>query len=410
MPRMSRPAPKIRKDLEIVPVVYEGDRGFLIRDALGLIERPVVIQQDALAVLGLIDGRRTALDIQLELVRRRGGEFVGAEPIEKLLDDLDAAHILDTPRFRRARRRLIGEYGRIPLREACLAGVSYPAGEKELRDYVRSLLECAEGSWPLADPKEICALVAPHIEIETGKKVFAKAYASLRGLSPATIILLGTGHNLEDCPYALTGKDFETPLGRLRTDRAAVAALREAGGEAVAPSDISHRKEHSLEFQLVFLQYLFGRDFSIVPILCGSFHRDLGRVGRPSEIPGVGGFLGALRDIVSRRGTDVLCVAGVDFSHVGPKFGHAEDAAALVAPARKHDTALIEAACRNDLAAFWAESRRTRDRFNVCGFSALASLLEILPAARGTLLGYEFWHEEATRSAVSYAAIVFERP
>jgi AmmeMemoRadiSam system protein B len=409
MPRVSRPAPKIRKDLEIVPVVYEGHRGFLIRDALGLIEKPVVVRRDALAVLGLLDGRRTALDIRFELVRRRGGEPVDPEPIEKLLDDLDAAHVLDTPRFRQARRRLIEEYGRVPLREACLAGLSYPAGEKELRGYVRSVLGCAEEPGRLADPKKICALVAPHIEIETGKRVFAKAYASLRGLFPATIVLLGTGHSLEDGPYALTDKDFETPFGRLRTDRDAVAALREAGGEAVAPSDISHRKEHSLEFQLVFLQYLFGRDFSIVPILCGSFHRELGRVARPSEIPGVGGFLGALREVVRERGTDVLCVAGVDFSHVGPKFGHAEDATALLAPAGRHDGALIEAACREDSFAFWAESRRTRDRFNVCGFSALASLLEILPAARGTLLGYEFWREEATRSAVSYAAIVFER-
>jgi AmmeMemoRadiSam system protein B len=409
MPRKSRAAPTVRNDLEIVPVVYEGEEGFLIRDALGLIERPVIIQRDALAVLGLLDGRRTALDIQIEIVRRKGGEFLGAGQIEKLLDDLDAARVLDTPRFRRARKKLVDDYARATVREACLAGESYPSGEPALRGYLRFLLEGAEGPGPAVDPKKICALVAPHIELETGKKVFARAYASLRGLSPATIVLLGTGHSLQDGHYALTDKDFETPFGRVGTDRGAVAALREAGGEAVAPSDIAHRREHSLEFQLVFLQYLFGRDFSIVPILCGSFHRELGRVDRPSDIPGVGGFLAALREIVRGGGTGVLCVAGVDFSHVGPKFGHAEDAASLIAAAKKHDGALIDAACRGDLAGFWAESKRTGDRTNVCGFSALASLLEILPGARGIPLDYEVWREEPTRSAVSYAAIVFER-
>ena len=76
--------------------------------------------------------------------------------------------------------------------------------------------------------------------------------------------------------------------------------------------------------------------------------------------------------------------------------------------AREHDQALLEALCRNDVGAFWAESRRVEDRFHVCGFSALACLLEILPPCHGTILHYDIWHEEATRSAVSFAALAFE--
>ena len=68
---------------------------------------------------------------------------------------------------------------------------------------------------------------------------------------------------------------------------------------------------------------------------------------------------------------------------------------------------LIEAACRGDVEAFWAESRRVGDKYNVCGFSALACLLEALPEVQGRLLGYEFSQEEPTQSAVSYAAIAF---
>jgi hypothetical protein len=262
---------------------------------------------------------------------------------------------------------------------------------------------------PEANPNSICALVAPHIEIETGKGVYARAYRSVRGLSPETIILLGTGHNMEGGYFSLTDKDFVTPLGRVPTDRDTVAALRDAGGGAVADGDIAHRCEHSLEFQVIFLQHLFGYGFSLVPVLCGSFHRDLLRGRRPMDIPEVSGLLGVLRDMVSQGASRTLCIAGVDFSHIGPKFGHREAAGALLPDARTCDQALIEAACRGDVMGFWAESKKVRDRTNVCGFSALASLLEIIGPARGALLDYEFWQDEPARSAVSYAAILFKR-
>ena len=409
MNQEERPAPAVRRDLEIVPVVYEGERGFLVRDGLGLIEPPVVLQRDALAVLGLLDGRRSVRDVQLELIRRRGGSFVGTQAVEALVAELDAARVLDSPGFRRARLRFVADYARLDVREAVLAGSSYPAGAKELADHLDRLLEGGDAGGPAADPATACALVAPHIELETGKAVYARAYRAVRRLSPDRVVLLGTGHHLDDGFFSLTDKDFETPLGRVRTDREAVAALRAAGGEAVSASDIAHRREHSLEFQLIFLQRLFGPSFSLVPILCGSFQHELGRASRPAEVPGVSGVVAALGDIIRSGGAKTFSVAGVDLSHIGPKFGHAEDAVSLLVEAREHDGALIEAACRQDVAAFWRETRLNRDRTNVCGFSSLAVLLEAMPPVRGAKLGYEFWREEETRSAVSYAAILFER-
>jgi len=146
-----------------------------------------------------------------------------------------------------------------------------------------------------------------------------------------------------------------------------------------------------------------------VPVLCGSFHGDLSKGNRPTDIPGVSSLLSVLRDTAEEKASQTLCVAGVDFSHIGPKFGHRESAGALLPDARACDQALIGAACRGDVVGFWAESKRVRNRTNVCGFSALASLLEIIGPARGVLLDYEFWSDEPARSAVSYAAIVFER-
>ena len=68
---------------------------------------------------------------------------------------------------------------------------------------------------------------------------------------------------------------------------------------------------------------------------------------------------------------------------------------------------MLHALTERDADSFWKESGRVRDHYNVCGFAALACLLEVLPPGGGRLLGYEMWHEEPTRSAVSYAAVVF---
>jgi hypothetical protein len=121
----------------------------------------------------------------------------------------------------------------------------------------------------------------------------------------------------------------------------------------------------------------------------------------------VDGFLAALKELIGDWNEDTLVVAGVDFSHIGPKFGHSQRAASLLFEAKRHDKLLIEACTKDDVEAFWAELRRVKDYYNVCGFSSLACLLEILPQTQGTLLDYEFWHEEPTQSAVSFAAIVW---
>jgi AmmeMemoRadiSam system protein B len=104
-----------------------------------------------------------------------------------------------------------------------------------------------------------------------------------------------------------------------------------------------------------------------------------------------------------------LIIAGVDFSHIGLKFGHSYPAVSLLKEAKSHDHRLIEAVCRGDVCGFWEEVRLVRDKNNICGFSAIAVLLELLQPAKGCLLGYDFWQEEATHSAVSFAAMALRR-
>lgn len=400
------PVPKIREDLEVISTSYQGKKAIVVSDFLGLIPSPILLQEDALGILALIDGKRTVRDIQIEIVRLNNGILVDGDLIVKMVGELEAALLLQSRRYHEKKSRLLVEYAQLDVRVASQAGISYPAGPKELESYLDSILKSAGREIAEEAEEPICALVAPHIDLEVGKKVYAKAYGAIKNLSPRRIILLGTGHSLEDGFYCLTEKDFETPLGRVTTDREAVRQLNTAGAGSVSPHDIAHRREHSLEFQVLFLQRLFGSSFSLVPILCGPFSRQLERFSRPSKIPAIDRFLAALRSLREDDASRTLIVAGVDFSHIGPKFGHRERAEALLIEAREHDTRLIEALRKCDIQSFWSESRRVRDRYNVCGLSALATMLELLPTGKADCLDYEFWQEGPTQSAVSYAAVV----
>ncbi len=397
--------PKLRTDMEIFTTYYLGQKALVVKDALGLIKDPVVLQGQILNFIGLIDGKRTPRDIQLELIRQQKGVFVGVEYVQNLLSELDALFLLDSANYKDTKKRIFTEYSRQAVRPAVLAGQAYPSSAEALRKYLDSFFLGMEEPSVVNRNKGVSALIAPHIDLTVGKDVYARAYAAIRETAPKIVVLLGTGHSLHHAYFSLTEKDFETTFGLVRTEKPFIRKLKEAGKEVVAPHDFEHRNEHSIEFQLIFLQYLFGSDFSLVPVLCGSMQKDLKGVSRASEIPGVSGFLNALKKLEREMGPDLLVVAGVDFSHIGPKFGHSFRASSLIQEARDFDARLIDAICSGDPSGFWAETQKVNNQYNVCGFSSIASLLELFPGAVGQRLGYDFWEEDETQSAVSFAAI-----
>ena len=402
------PAPPRREDLEIIPTSHQGRRALLVRDYLGIIPDPILLQGDAIELLAMLDGRHSLRDLQLEFVRLKGGRIVDSGRLQGLIREFDSAGLLQSPGYEERKRKLLADYRKLRVREPSHAGTAYPAEPEALRTYLDSILTESRDAGLPGPGAAVTALVAPHIDLETGRRVYAKAYGSLRGLKPRRVILLGTGHSLEDGVFCLTDKDFVTPLGRVETDRRAVGRLREAGDGCFSSSDIAHRREHSLEFQLIFLQHLAGPSFSLVPVLCGSLAQELGRAAAPKDIPGVAGVVSELRALWEDDPSGTIFVAGVDLSHIGPKFGHRERAVFLRAGAEAHDRALLRAFASGDANAFWAEARRVRDRYNVCGLSALVFLLEIFPGAKGSLLDYDIWMEEPTQSAVSFAAAVLQ--
>ena len=402
--------PRARHDLEFFPARQDGQEFVLVRDHLGLAPEGTAVGLPLYQFMTLLDGRNSIRDLQTTFMRQQGGVLVGSEEILGLLSNLDAAHLLDSEAFQSAKDEIIAEFTIKRVRPASHSGKSYPDDPAALRVRLNEILP-----GPLdalfdasAFSGKIEALVAPHIDLDVGYKSYGQAYRMLQHRTPSRVVILGTGHQLQEGLFSLTDKDFETPLGIAKNDGDAVDRLREAGRGMVATDDFIHRSEHSIEFQVIFLQHVMDRkDFTIVPILCGSLQEGLPAYNRQAFVERVAPFLESLKGILAEPGHDTLLVAGVDFSHTGPKFGHEYTARAMESESREHDRILLEHLCTFDSDGFWRESARVQDQYHVCGFSALACLLEVLPKCRGALLDYEIWHEAPTESAVSFASVVF---
>lgn len=401
---MSEMAPGIRRDLEFFPVQYEGKQLVLIRDHLGLVQEGKAIEMPLYQFMTLLDGTRDIRDLQMVMMRQQGGVLVGIDEVKRLLAHFDESFFLESERFREAKDRIVEDFVERRVRPCSHCGKSYPADASQLE---RRLDDILSSQLPAAQPDgKVVALVSPHIDLSVGERGYASTYRLLKYCSPSRVVLLGVGHQMVQDLFCLTEKDFETPLGIVKGDKALVQTLREAGGEAVAVNDFTHRSEHSVEFQLLFLKHLLkGRAFTMVPILCGFIRTCLPEFSREAYLERTGPFLEALKEILLEG--ENLVVAGVDFSHVGPKFGHPVPAHELTGRSESHDKNLLASLAVLDADQFWEESKRVGEEFNVCGFSALALLLEVLPKCKGQILHHETWHEEATRSAVSFASMAF---
>lgn len=153
------------------------------------------------------------------------------------------------------------------VRPPAVAGLFYPGDPRALAAEVEDLLGGVEHLEPrLGFPK---AIVVPHAGYIYSGSVAARAYdeiAPARGIVKR-VVLLGPTHRVAVRGLALPGSDFfETPLGRIPVDAAAVEALKAL--PQVASSAPAHAMEHSLEVQLPFLQKVLG-SFSLVPLAVG---------------------------------------------------------------------------------------------------------------------------------------------
>lgn len=396
--------PKVRRDLAVQPIMEGGRRLLLIEDPFGIIPEPIALSELGGLILSLLDGERTLPEIESEF-RRAVGEEIPAGFLADQIRQVSEIGLLEDEKYHRERSLILDRYTAHPTRPASHAGTAYEGEADRLREWIDSVI----GGPPVesADDSAPRLVVAPHIDFRVNTEVYAGAYRPLRGREVDRVVLMGTGHSILEGIYSPSAKSFSTPLGETAADRGAVERLVQVDHGVVPRHDFAHRSEHALEFQLVFLQHLLGADrFELVPILCGSLQDRLDSANRLGEVEEVRPFLDALRGIIHEPGRRTLVVAGIDFSHVGLRFSHPQPASLLLEETRRHDHQLIEAFEAWDAEGFWRTEAESGGRFNVCGFSTLATLLETMDPVASRCVAYDVWDDSPTGSAVTFAAIV----
>jgi AmmeMemoRadiSam system protein B len=248
----------------------------------------------------------------------------------------------------------------VAVRIPAVAGTFYPADERELRSSVESsyLHRLGPGRLPAQEgraPSGLKACICPHAAYAYSGPVAAHSYLDISALArPDLVVIVGPNHYGIGSGIATYGEgEWETPLGNVRVDAKATRMLTQLV-DIVDTDPQAHRREHSIEVQLPFLQMLFG-SFEFLPI-------SLAFQDKATAMELGKGLADLLRG-AAKKGSSAVLIASSDLTHYEP-----------AERAREKDTALLKHVVRLDVDAFYT----TLERRNVtaCGYGAIASVME----------------------------------
>jgi len=412
--------PQLRP-LEVVQVGPKEEVLFALRDPEGY-GQTVILPYGAVLLAVLMDGRHTLAEIQTLFKSQTGAEAPLAD-VEKIVRRLDDAYLLTGGRFERYRRVQVEQYLNAPVRPASHAGGAYEGEAEALREQLGQLFTNDDGPGEIdpqaaSDGRQLRGIISPHIDLHRGGSAFAWSYKQVAQYSDADLfVIFGTAHSAMEQLFCVSRKDFDTPLGIVRTDGRFIDRLAEDLASSVTGQQIdlfedemAHRFEHSIELQAMFLQYVLGgkREFRIVPVLAGSFDGFLAEGLQPDESPLVQAFLAATLAAAEGHSGKVCYISGADFAHVGQRFGDEWllDAERL-AEQSEDDQKLLRAACRGDSAGFFSHVAEQLDCRRICGLSPTYTMLKLLGPSRGELLKYDQAVEPDGTSCVSFASVAY---
>lgn len=398
--------PKLRNDIDVMPSPIRERPGLLLRDPFGYTETVLVLPHPWLALLTCLDGEHTELDAQALLTRLSGGVLVGSAKVRELLALLRDEGFLETDELRALKERKQEAFRSAPVREASHVGTAYPDTAAGIEERFRTAMPPRKEKKPL--PR---AIAAPHVSPEGGFGSYRAAYAFDADGNDPTFVILGTSHYGRPERFGLTRKSFRTPLGTAEVDTGLHDLLVARAPEAIVEEDFCHAREHAVEFQVLFLQYLMGRPIRIVPLLCGPFVESLSTGEPPESEDATLRFFDALGEIASTR-SDLVWVLGVDMAHIGRRYGHAEAVRAeegVMIEVAERDRERLDRICAGDAEGFFELVHPDSDPLNWCGYPPLYTFLKSAAPAlnlEGEVLRYEQWNIDEA-SVVSFAALHF---
>ena len=269
----------------------------------------------------------------------------------------------------------------------------YPDNPRELRGLVDQLFRnqrFGPGRGPPSDTKrKIYGMVSPHAGYAYSGAVAANGFYEVSSIDFQNVIMVGPNHyGIGSWVAAMKEGEWETPLGGVQVNSELVQDIA-SRSSTLDFDDFAHSRDHCLEVQLPFLQFI-KEDFRIVPIVLVSQRSDTAYdLGN------------AISDTIVEKGStnNTLLIASSDFTHYEPN-----------SDAHRKDGELIKTILSLDVNNFYAVLERLD--VSACGYGAIATIMvsaKNLGATRGELLKYATSGDVTgdTSAVVGYSSIVF---
>ena len=355
-----------------------------------------------------LDGRRTLLELQTELQRLTGGREVPIESLTNLIAMLEDALLLQSQRFEAQLRGAV----RPPSCIGC-----YSADPATLRDQLSELFTGPGGpglpssTGKAASPHgRLRAALLPHMDYGRGNVTYGWGFKELIEQTDASLFVIVATSHYSPHRFTLTRQNFSSPLGVVETDQAYIDSLEREYGASLFEDTLAHFPEHSIELEVVLLQYLLEnrRPFRIVPLLVGSFRHCVDDRSHPTENEEIGGMVAALRRAEAACPEPVCYLISGDLAHIGPKFHDTQPAEGeMLVESRQQDEALLKQIERADPAGYFGVIAAENDRRRICGFPPTYLTLQTIRPRLGRVLHYQQYVAPDGHESVSFASAAF---
>ncbi len=278
-------------------------------------------------------------------------------------------------------------------RKSVVAGSFYESDPEKLKQQIKEcfLSKFGPGKLPEEQTKgRIKAVIVPHAGYYFSGGCAAHAYKKItESKSPDTFILIGPNHR--SYGSGLSFVDWETPLGIVKTNKELVTELTEKTSLNVDKN--CHEKEHSLEVQLPFLQFL-GMKKEIVAISLG---QDINLIQLGNEL------------FEALKNKNVVYIISSDFTHYGFNYGYVPFTDNVKENLNKLDKKAIDLILNFDIEGFKEYLDKTK--ITICGAVPILVLLTIMNNYKektSELLKYYTSTDVLGdyRNSVSYASIL----
>lgn len=181
------------------------------------------------------------------------------------------------------------------IRKPAVAGQFYPSNPKILRDTVAKYID------KTLPKKVVKGIVVPHAGYIYSGKISGEVYSQIE--IPERLIILSPNHTGLGVPFSIMNQgEWQLPFGHAKIDEDLANKLMNEC-DLLEIDTMAHAREHALEVQLPFIQYL-KKDFTFVPITLSHINlKDCQQLGE------------AIAQVIQKEKAEILIVASSDMNH-----------------------------------------------------------------------------------------------